>query len=54
MTPAEHPDLRDAQDALSHLMVEREERADGRYVLYFSWPEESAADDEAEAIEPDV
>jgi hypothetical protein len=44
MRPAgEDRDLRAAEDALAHLNVEREERPDGRYVLYFSWPAEGDA-----------
>lgn len=29
--------VRGAEHALSDIRVERQERADGRYVLYFSW-----------------
>lgn len=33
--------------------VERVERPDGRYVLYFSWPDEPAVDDGASEAETD-
>ena len=32
-----------SEDAPAEPLVERVERPDGRYILYFSWPEEPAA-----------
>jgi hypothetical protein len=39
MTPADEDlAVRAAEEALSILEVEREERPDGRHLLYFRWP----------------
>ena len=44
MTGSEHDDR-----AAPEPRVEREETHDGRYVLYFSWPDERSMEEDADA-----
>ena len=58
-SPPDDADIRIAHIALSWLHVEREERPDGRYVLYFRWPDPEEPDPAAsenlkESPEPHV
>ena len=46
-------DAREARDdPFAGLRVEREVRDDGRYVIYFSWPQEGPSPSEGAGAEP--